>query len=153
MIRIRTITLSIGLALAPMAVAQTPAEAAKADLTKAVEELGDTKKEYGDLRRALYRDINRLDDEALQLGKELRDLQREEERRTATIKTLEREVEGRKTEFNYAAGLLGQYSKAFVTRLHPAENQLYRENVESTDQKAASASDDPKVELTERLKR
>jgi biopolymer transport protein ExbB len=152
MIRIRTITLSIGLALAPMAVAQTPAEAAKADLAKAVKELGDTKKEYGDLRRALYRDINRLDDEALQLGKELRDLQREEERRTATIKTLEREVEGRKTEFNYAAGLLGQYSKAFVTRLHPAENQLYRENVESTDQKAASASDDPKVELTERLK-
>jgi biopolymer transport protein ExbB len=152
MSRIRTITLSIGLALAPMAVAQTPAEAAKADLAKAVKELGDTKKEYGDLRRALYRDINRLDDEALQLGKELRDLQREEERRTATIKTLEREVEGRKTEFNYAAGLLGQYSKAFVTRLHPAENQLYRENVESTDQKAASASDDPKVELTERLK-
>lgn len=152
MIRIRNITLSIGLALAPMAVAQTPVETAKADLAKSVKELGDTKKGYGDLRRALYRDINRLDDEALQLGKELRDLQREEERRTATIKTLEREVEGRKTEFNYAAGLLGQYSKAFVTRLHPAENQLYRENVESIDQKAASASDDPKVELVERVK-
>jgi len=152
MSRIRNITLSIGLALAPVAAAQTPVETAKADLAKSVKELGDTKKEYGDLRRALYRDINRLDDEALQLGKELRDLQREEERRIATIKTLEREVEGRKTEFNYAAGLLGQYSKAFVTRLHPAENQLYRENVESSDQKAASASDDPKVELTERLK-
>ena len=152
MSRIRNITLSIGLALAPMAAAQTPAEAAKADLAKAVKELGDTKKEYADLRRALYRDINRLDDEALQLGKELRDLQREEERRTATIKTLEREVEGRKTEFNYAAGLLGQYSKAFVTRLHPGENQLYREKVESIDQKAASASDDPKAELAERVK-
>ena len=152
MIRIRNITLSIGLALAPVAAAQTPVETAKADLAKSVKELGDTKKEYGDLRRALYRDINRLDDEALQLGKELRDLQREEERRTATIKTLEREVEGRKTDFNYSAGILSQYSKALVTRMHPAENQLYRGKVEEIDQKAAAAQDDPKAEMTERVK-
>lgn len=152
MSRIRNISLSIGLALAPFASAQTPIEIAKADLAKAVKEHGQTKSEYDDLRRALYREINVLDDEALKLGKELRDLQREEERRTATIKSLEREVEGRKTEFNYAAGLLSQYSKAFVTRLHPGENQLYRERVEAIDQKAASAVDEPKVELAERVK-
>lgn len=151
MSRLTAITLSLGFFLAPFAVAQTPVETAKADLSKAVKELGDTKKEYADLRRALYRDINKLDDEALKLGRELRALQREEERRTATVKTLEREVEGRKTDFNYSAGILSQYSKAFVTRLHPGENQLYRKKVEAIDQKATAAVDEPETELTERM--
>jgi biopolymer transport protein ExbB len=144
--------LILSLALAPIAFAQTPIETAKTDLSKAVKELGDTKKEYADLRRALYKDINTLDDEALTLGKELRSLQREEERRTATIKTLEREVEGRKTNFNYTAGILSQYSKALVTRLHPGENQIYREKLEAIDQKAAASADDPKTEILERVK-
>lgn len=150
--RFPIITLTLSLAIASFASAQTPVETAKADLDKAVKELGDTKKEYADLRRSLYKDINKLDDEALKLGKEFRDLQREEERRTATVKGLEREVEARKTDFNYTVGILGQYSKALVTRLHPAENQLYRSKVEEIDQRASSTPDDPKAELTERAK-
>ena len=152
MSRLKYLTLFLGLSFAPFAGAQTPVEAAKTDLDKAVKELGDTKKEYADLRRALYRDINRLDDEALKLGKELRDLQREEERRTATVKTLEREVEGRKTDFNYSAGILSQYSKALITRLHPSENQIYREKVEAIDQAATAAVNEPQTELAERMK-
>ena len=152
MSRLKYLPIYLGLFFAPFANAQTPVEAAKADLDKAVKELGDTKKEYSDLRRALYRDINRLDDEALKLGKELRELQREEERRTATIKTLEREVEGRKTDFNYSAGILSQYSKAFITRLHPGENQIYREKVEAIDQSATAAVEEPQTELSERMK-
>lgn len=142
----------LGFALAGFVGAQTPLETAKADLNKAVDELSTTEKEYADLRRALYRDINRLDDEALKLGRELRELQREEERRTATVKTLEREVEARKTDFDYSSGILGQYSKAFVTRLHPGENQKYLEAVNTLDQKAASAIDEPAEELAERVK-
>ena len=152
MSRLTYLTLFLGFSLAPLAPAQTPVETAKGDLDKAVQELSNTQKEYADLRRALYRDINRLDDEALKLGKELRALQREEERRTATIKTLEREVEGRKTDFNYSAGILSQYSKAFITRLHPGENQIYREKVEAIDQSATSATDEPQTELAERMK-
>lgn len=152
MSRIKFLTLSLCLSLASFSGAQTPVEAAKADLDKAVKELGDTKKEYADLRRALYRDINRLDDEALKLGRELRVLQREEERRNATVKSLEREVEGRKTDFNYSAGILSQYSKAFITRLHPGENQIYREKVEAIDQSATAAADEPQTELAERVK-
>ena len=72
--------------------AQDTVETAAADLKKAVGELSATQKEYAELRRALYRDINQLDDEALELGRELRKLVRDEERRTATIKTLEREI-------------------------------------------------------------
>lgn len=151
MSRITCLTLALGFSFAPFAGAQTPIETAKADLSKAVKELGETDKEYTDLRRALYRDINRLDDEALKLGRELRALQREEERRTATTKTLERDVEGLKTSFNYSSGILSQYSKAFITRLHPGENQLYREKVETIDQKATAAVDEPQAELSERV--
>jgi biopolymer transport protein ExbB len=132
--------------------AQSPADNARTDLDKAVSELTATQREYADLRRGLYRDINKLDDEALALGKEFKDLQREEERRTASLKTLEREIEARKTDFNYSAGILNQYSKAFVTRLHPAENQLHKEAVDALDQRAASLTDDPKAELIERAK-
>lgn len=152
MSRINFLTLSLCLSFATFAGAQAPVESAKADLDKAVKELSQTKKEYADLRRALYRDINRLDDEALNLGRELRALQREEERRTASIRSLEREVEGRKTEFNYSAGVLSQYSQAFITRLHPGENQLYREKVKAIDETAAAAVDEPQTELTERMK-
>ncbi len=132
--------------------AQAPADAARADLDTSVKELTATQREYSDLRRGLYRDINRLDDEALTLGKELRALLREEEERTSRAKSLEREVETRKTDFNYAAGVLNQYSKALVTRLHPAENQRYLQNIESIDQRAASNIENPQAELAERRK-
>jgi biopolymer transport protein ExbB len=130
--------------------ADGPVDAARADLDKAVKELTETQREYADLRRGLYRDINRLDDEALTLAKELRTLSREEEERAARAKSLEREVESRKTDFNYAAGVLNQYSKALVTRLHPAENQRYLAEVERIDQRAASNIENPQAELAER---
>ncbi|MBM3863544.1 MAG: hypothetical protein FJ385_06275 [Verrucomicrobia bacterium] len=137
------------LAAAPLA-AQSAVDNARKDLQKAVAELNSTQSEYADLRRGLYREINRLDDEALALGKQLKELQREEERRTATVKTLEREVEARKTEFNYSSGILNQYAKALPTRLHPAENQLYREQISRLEQSAGSAADDPAKELADR---
>ncbi len=145
------VLLAAALSVSP-ALADGPVDAARADLEKAVAELNSTQREYSDLRRALYREINRLDDEALTLSKELRALQREEEQRTAKTKSLEREVEARKTDFNYASGILNQYSKALVTRLHPAENQLYKETIETLDQKATTSADDPKTELLERAK-
>lgn len=150
--KLASVFLAAALTCSVTARAQGPADAARADLQKAVAELTATQREYSDLRRGLYRDINRLDDEALTLGKELRDLQREEERRTATLKTLEREIEARKTDFNYSAGILNQYSKAFVTRLHPAENQILKEAIAALDQSATAAADDPKMELIERAK-
>lgn len=149
--RIFTTVLTVALTL-PTLLAQEPIQAARTDLNKAVTELNSSQKEYADLRRSLYRDINKLDDEALALGRELKALQREEELRTAKLMTLKREVEARKTDFDYSAGILNQYSKALVTRLHPAENQLYKDLLEEGDQRAASLADDPKEELKERVK-
>jgi biopolymer transport protein ExbB len=144
--------LAAGVALLTSASAQAPADTARADLKKAVAQLTEAQREFADLRRSLYRDINLLDDEALTLAKELRALQREEEQRTATTKTLEREIEARKTDFNYSAGILNQYSKALTTRLHPAENQLHKAAIEALDQRATAAADDPKTELIELAK-
>lgn len=149
--RILSTVLAASLAC-PSLFAQDPVASARKDLNQAVTELNNTQKEYSDLRRSLYLDINKLDDEALALGKELKALKREEELRTATLMTLAREVEARKTDFDYSAGILNQYSKALVTRLHPAENQLFKDVLEAGDQRAASLADDPKEELKERVK-
>lgn len=145
-------TLAAFIAAATLAAAQGPVDQARADLDKAVKELSDTQREYADLRRALYRDINRLDDEALNLARELRTLQRADEERVASSRRLENEIEARKTDFNYSSGILNQYSKALVTRLHPAENQLHLDAINGHDQKAASSAEDPTAELLERAK-
>ena len=132
--------------------AQTPVEKAKSDIQKARQELDGTHKEYTALRSALYREINRLDDEALALSKELRALEKDRDMRVARQRTLERNLEVAKTEFDYASGILNQYGKALTARLHPAENQLYLPSIEEAEQKAAAAGSDHVAELSERLK-
>lgn len=125
---------------------------AKASIQKAGEEYLATKQEYSDLRLNLYREVNRLDDEVQSLSKELRDLEREEELRTAKVRTLEREIEGRKADFTYASGVMNQYAKAILTRIHPVEAQFYRGEIENLDQKATAAAGDPMQEVMERVK-
>ena len=140
----------IGALCLSSALAEATVEAARNDLKKAVTELDNTQKEYGDLRRSLYKDINRLDDEALSLTRELRALEKEESQRSTNLKILERDLDTKKTDVKYAIDLLNQYSKALITRLHPAEGQLYNDIIQKIDQKALTLSDDPKAELIER---
>ena len=128
-----------------------PSDSAKDSIRKAADELVNTQKEYSDLRLGLYREVNRLDDEALKLARELRAMEREEELRTSKIRSLEREIETRKADFTYVSGVLNQYAKAIVTRLHPAEGQFLKGEIESHDQKAANATNDPRSEITERM--
>ena len=144
------ITALTGICLTSAASAAGPAETVQENIRKAAVELQTTQKEYSDMRLALYRDVNRLDDEALALAKDLRALEREEELRTSKIRSLEREIEARKADFAYCSGVLNQYAKAILTRLHPAENQLYKQDLEGRDQKAAAATDDPRTEILER---
>jgi biopolymer transport protein ExbB/TolQ len=142
----------IGTLTSLTASALTPAENARDSIKKAGAELISTQKEYSDLRLNLYREVNRLDDEALTLAKELKSLEREEELRTSKVRSLEREIDTRKADFTYASGVLNQYVKAVLTRLHPAEHQLYRKDIESHDQKASAATGDPTTEVIERAK-
>lgn len=108
--------------------------------------------EYSDLRRALYREINKLDDEALVLQKDLRSLEFQERQRTANLRRTETSLANRKTEFDYSAGVLRQYAKTLPTRFHPAENQRYGADIEAAERAATAAGDDARTELTELLK-
>ena len=140
----------LGLALVQTSTAGA-LEEARESIKKAADELLSTQKEYSDLRLGLYREVNRLDDEVVKLAKELRNLERDEELRTSKVRSLEREIETRKADVTYATDVLAQYSKAVVTRLHPAESQLYKQTIEGFDQKAMAAGD-PKSVVAERFK-
>ena len=142
-----------GLALLQPALAADNAIATARDsIKKAGTELLSTQKEYADLRLALYREVNKLDDQVITLSKELRTLERDEELRTSKVRSLEREVETRKADFTYASGVLNQYAKAIISRLHPAESQLYKTEIETLDQKATAATGDPVAEVIDRSK-
>jgi biopolymer transport protein ExbB len=138
--------------LAPPLAAQSPAEKSRADLEQARKELDGTRKEYNDLRAAVYRDINRLDDEALKLSKELRAIELEKEQRTARQRTLDNNIQTEKTNFEYSSGILNNYGKVLATRLHPAENQRLLDTIQQAEQRAAAAGTDHAAELAERIR-
>lgn len=141
------VSTALTLVLAGAAPGQTAAEQ---QLAEAREELEATRAEYTGMRTALFRDINRLDDRALELGRELRQLETEIERRTSRRQALQREIDGRRAEFDYATGVINNYSGGLVTRMHPAENQLYKERIDDASAEA-SAADDPAAEMEARL--
>lgn len=127
--------------------------AASADPGKsAAEQLQVIQRKYSDMRLELYREINSLDDQAVSLAKELRGVGLDEDAMAARTRKLEKERDAIKSEISYASGVLSQYSKALVSRLHPAEQQLYRADLENLDQKAAASVEDPLKEVQERLK-
>jgi biopolymer transport protein ExbB len=125
---------------------------AKQRVEEATKALNAEAAEYSDLRRALYREINQLDDEALTLQKELRSLEFQETQRTANLRRTETSLANRKTEFDYSAGVLRQYAKTLPTRFHPAENQRYAADIEAAERAATAAGDDASKELSELLK-
>ena len=125
--------------------------AAETQLLEAREELKSTRAEYTQLRNALYREINELDDRALELGRELRDLEHEEKIRTTRQAALKRDIQGLQSVFDYGVGVLNNYSGAFQSRIHPAENQLYQDRV-TTAVSEAGATDEPAGELGHYLK-
>jgi len=126
--------------------------AADAQIETARKELEATSREYQGMRTALYREINTLDDEVLKLSRELRDLEREEAMRTTKQRTTERNTQIMRANFDYAVGVLRQYGDNLTNRLHAAENQLYREDLQSISEAALAAKDDPKKEMEERLR-
>jgi biopolymer transport protein ExbB len=128
------------------------ADKAKARLDEAVKASNAEASEYSDLRRALYREINKLDDEALALQKELRSLEFQETQRTANLRRTETALANRKTEFDYSGGVLRQYAKTLPTRMHPAENQKYLSDIEAAERAASANIDNATKELEELLK-
>ena len=77
---IHRIAIASFIGLASSALALTTAESVRDLNKKAGQDLLSTKREYSDLRLALYREINKLDDQVVSLTKELRGLERAQRR-------------------------------------------------------------------------
>ncbi|MFC7339331.1 MotA/TolQ/ExbB proton channel family protein [Haloferula chungangensis] len=141
-----------GLMALLLSASPSPAQTAgEAQIETARKELEATSREYQGMRTALYREINTLDDEVLKLSRELKELEREEAMRTSKQRTTERNTQILRANFDYAVGVLRQYGDNLTNRLHAAENQIYREKLQSISEAALAAKDDPEKEMEARL--
>lgn len=142
--------IALGWLAAAPALAQSGAAAGQ--LEAARKELRETSSEYSAMRGALYREINSLDDEALKLGKELRELERQESLRIQKERTTRQNTQILQANFDFASGVLRNYGENLVNRMHVAENQLYEEELDQLAEEALAAKEDPLKEMEVRLK-
>lgn len=143
------------IALLPLALAlpaSAQSGAAEQQLEAARKELRETTSEYAAMRGALYREINALDDEALELSKELRELEREETLRIQKERTTKQNTQILQANFDFAGGVLRNYGENLVNRMHVAENQLYEAELTDLAEQALAAKEDPLKEMEVRLK-
>ncbi len=120
------------LATALTTTAQTLEQAAassKADLERALQELASLRGNIKDERIPLSREINRLEDEVIGKRREAERLLRLRDSRTIDLNALRNEVKVREDEVAYLASLLGEYTRAFDSRIHIAEQQIYGDSI------------------------
>ena len=118
----RLVRFILPLALAGAVEAQSGADKQLADARK---ELGATRDEYTAMRRALYREINTLDDQALELGRELRKLEKDAARRTTQRFLSSAEIRSAKSSgscrFLFDFGFFGGWRDRNIHRFGPSE--------------------------------
>jgi biopolymer transport protein ExbB len=133
-----TTLLSAGFAVAMATALTTSAQtleqavaSSKADLEKAQQELAAVRNEIKDQRIPLSREINRLEDEVIGKRREAERILRLKDSRTIDLSALRNEVKAREDEVQYLASLLTEYTTAFSSRIHIAEQQVYGEAIRS----------------------
>jgi biopolymer transport protein ExbB len=117
-----------GAVLLATASAQTldqAAASARADLEKALQELAAVREQVRTERLPLARELNRLEDEVIAKRREAERLQRQRDLRTVDLNALRNEVKQREDEVNYLSNLLSEYGRAFESRIHISEKQIY----------------------------
>lgn len=112
---------------------------AKADLDKALERLAQQRREIREERVPLARELNTLEAEVLSLRREVERIRSIRDSQTLDLNALEAEIKGRRDEADYLESLLGEYLRAFESRIDVAELPLYQ----SPLNEAKHALDDP----------
>jgi len=131
--------LAVAMATALTTTAQTLEQAvasSKADLEKALQELSTVRGQIKDQRIPLSREINRLEDEVIGKRREAERILRLKDSRTIDLNGLRSEVKIREDEVAYLSSLLGEYSRAFDSRIHIAERQVYGDRIREAQQSA-----------------
>lgn len=118
----------VGAGLLVTASAQTldqAASSARADLERALQELAAIREQVRNERLPLARELNRLEDEVIAKRRENDRLQRQRDLRTVDLNALRTEVRQREDEVSYLSNLLSEYARAFESRIHISEKQIY----------------------------
>lgn len=106
---------------------ESAAAQAEADMKRAERELADLRGRIIDERAPLAEELNRLESEIIQKRDEAQRAQIRVDGAQVDLRALENEVGARRDENDYMRSLMTEYIRAFETRVHPAEVQLYRE--------------------------
>ena len=119
---------------------QTPA--AKTDFTQASQsvqqQLADSLEELARLREQIVAEkvplgqkLNDLESELVKVRRDYQQTSRLLDSRTLDLSNLRSEIKSRKEESTYLSNLLGEYIRNFESRLHIAEIQRYRDQLEA----------------------
>ena len=149
-----TFTLLALAGLVSVSSAQTLSSAvasAKSDLDKALAELNALQSSIAKEKIPLNTDIDLLESQVRDESTKLRDLRREQVARSRDQVQLDREVRARRTEADFMASVLGDYTRGFLNRIHASEHQLYSETVQQSNDRVVSGNLSRTETLTERL--
>jgi len=91
---------------------------------------------------ALTEEVESLDDQAIQLSREVRQLELNNVKEEANKQRLEKLVAARKAEFQYVNGVLKEYIETFDTRIAAAETPLYANALQDVKITTETAGDD-----------
>ncbi len=125
----------------------TVSASADRDLQDALSRLATLREEIAEARIPLAREWNRRQAEVREKRREVERLQRLRDNRQMDLVSLEKEVEAQRNEINYVGNLLGEYLRAFESRIHVAEIQRYEESLAGVRRVLDRERDDPAERL------
>jgi biopolymer transport protein ExbB len=91
----------------------------------------------------LARELRELEAELMTARGEYQQVSRTLDGRTLDLATIRTEIQSRRDEISYVSNLLGEYSRNFESRLHVAELQRYRSELEAAKLAAEKSSSVP----------
>jgi biopolymer transport protein ExbB len=119
---------------------QTLAAGAKSDLARALTELAEVRKQIETRKLPLAREVNGLEQQLIDQKAALLKAERFQEIQLVELNALKNQVKARGEEVKYVGALLSEYSRAFRTRTHVAEQARIKPVLDAYD--AATASVD-----------
>lgn len=134
---------------APAPTAETLADAARADLRAALDELTAVRQQIEAERLPLAQQLAALEQRVLDERAALQRAQREEANQMVLLGVLRTEVQGQSNEVRALESLLGEYRRTLETRLPIAELGRYRDALH----KAAAAEEAPDLAPADKLAR
>lgn len=131
--------------------AETIAAGAKKDLQAALEQLSALRTTIEGEKVPLAREVNEIERSLLEARKELQKRERFHDNQLVELNALKSEVKAKTDEYKYIDSLLGEYARAFRTRIHILEEPKYQELLRPIDAAAVAPDLSEAEKLARRL--